>query len=396
MFLTISTNYIPTQGGDMIKSKRIAIAAMATVLALAGAACGSDDPVAEEPAAEEEAAEEPAAEEEAAEEPAAEEEAAAEEPAEDDGPFLGLAFDTGGRGDGTFNDMAGQGADNAEANLGIAVQELEATSDQDRQPNLEALTAAGNKLVVAVGFAFGDALGPIAEANPDVFFGWIDGYYADDVSPNIITTAFSEQEGSFLVGAAAALKSQSGHIGFIGGQEIDLIKRFEAGYIAGAKAVNPDIVVESAYLGAAGDNAAWGSPDKAKEIAAAWYADGADVVYTAAGGSGRGMIEAAVEAGEGKWAIGVDNDECSFDTEEQKAHRLTSMLKRVDTAVEEMAKNVQDGTAEGGFYTFNLANDGVGYATTCGNIDDIVDQLEDFKAQIIAGDIVVPTSPEGL
>ncbi|MGA1038100.1 MAG: BMP family lipoprotein, partial [Ilumatobacteraceae bacterium] len=365
-------------------------------LALAGAACGSDDPVAEEPAAEEEAAEEPAAEEEAAEEPAAEEEAAAEEPAEDDGPFLGLAFDTGGRGDGTFNDMAGQGADNAEANLGIAVQELEATSDQDRQPNLEALTAAGNKLVVAVGFAFGDALGPIAEANPDVFFGWIDGYYADDVSPNIITTAFSEQEGSFLVGAAAALKSQSGHIGFIGGQEIDLIKRFEAGYIAGAKAVNPDIVVESAYLGAAGDNAAWGSPDKAKEIAAAWYADGADVVYTAAGGSGRGMIEAAVEAGEGKWAIGVDNDECSFDTEEQKAHRLTSMLKRVDTAVEEMAKNVQDGTAEGGFYTFNLANDGVGYATTCGNIDDIVDQLEDFKAQIIAGDIVVPTSPEGL
>ena len=366
----------------MIKSKRIAVAAMAAVLALAGAACGSDDPVADEPAVEEEAAEEPAAEEEAA-----------EEPAEEAGPFLGLAFDTGGRGDGTFNDMAGQGADNAEANLSIAVQELEATSDQDRQPNLEALTAAGNKLVVAVGFAFGDALGPIAEANPDVYFGWIDGYYD---GPNIITTAFAEQEGSFLVGAAAALKSQTGKIGFIGGQEIDLIKRFEAGYIAGAKAVNPDIVVESAYLGAAGDNAAWGSPDKAKEIAGAWYADGADIVYTAAGGSGRGMIEAAVEAGEGKWAIGVDNDECSFDTEEQKAHRLTSMLKRVDTAVEEMAKNVQDGTAEGGFYTFNLANDGVGYATTCGNIDDIVDQLEDFKAQIIAGDIVVPTSPEGL
>ena len=170
----------------MIKSKRIAVAAMAAVLALAGAACGSDDPVADEPAAEE---------------PAAEEEAA-----EEAGPFLGLAFDTGGRGDGTFNDMAGQGADNAEANLSIAVQELEATSDQDRQPNLEALAAAGNKLVVAVGFAFGDALGPIAEANPDVFFGWIDGYYD---GANIITTAFAEHEGSFLVGAAAALKSLS-------------------------------------------------------------------------------------------------------------------------------------------------------------------------------------------
>jgi len=386
----------------MIKSKRIAVAAMAAVLALAGAACGSDDPVAEEPAAEEPAAEEPAAEEEAAEEPAAEEEAAeepaaeeeaAEEPVEEAGPFLGLAFDTGGRGDGTFNDAAGRGADAAESDLGVAVQELEATSDQDRQPNLEALAEAGNKLVVAVGFAFGDALGPIAEANPDVFFGWIDGYYD---GANIITTAFAEHEGSFLVGAAAALKSQTGKIGFIGGQEIDLIKKFEAGYIAGAQAVNPDIVVESSYLGAAGDNAAWGSPDKAKEIAGAWYADGADVVYTAAGGSGRGTIEAAVEAGDGNWAIGVDSDEYFVDTEEQQAHRLTSMLKRVDTAVYEMAQQVQDGSAAGGFYPFDLSNDGVGYATSGGHIDDIVDQLEDLKAQIIAGDIVVPTSPEGL
>ncbi len=372
----------------MIKSKRIAIAAMATVLALAGAACGSDDPVAEEPATEEEAADEPAAEEEAA-----------DEPAEEAGPFLGLAFDTGGRGDGTFNDAAGRGADQAESDLGVAVQELEATSDQDRQPNLEALAGAGNKLVVAVGFAFGDALGPIADANPDVFFGWIDGYYdcATDWAglscDNIITTAFAEHEGSFLVGAAAALKSQSGHIGFIGGQEIPLIKKFEAGYIAGAKAVNPDIVVESQYLGPEGDNAAWGSPDKAKEIAAAWYADGADVVYTAAGGSGRGTIEAAVEAGDGYWAIGVDSDEYFVDTEEQQAHRLTSMLKRVDTAVFEMAQQVQDGSAVGGFFPFDLSNDGVGYATSGGHIDDIVDELEDFKAQIIAGDIEVPTEP---
>ena len=338
----------------MIKSKRIVIAAMAAVLALAGAACGSDDPVADEPAAEEEAAEgqQPKSQQPKKKQP--------KEPAAEAGPFLGIAFDTGGRGDGTFNDMAGQGADNAEANLNIAVQELEATSGQDRQPNLEALVEAGNELVIAVSFSFGDALGPIAEANPDVWFGWIDGYYD---GPNIITTQFVEQEGSFLVGAAAALKSQSGKIGFIGGQEIDLIKRFEAGYIAGAKAVNPDIVVESAYLGAAGDNAAWGSPDKAKEIAGAWYADGADVVYTAAGGSGRGMIEAAVEAGDGKWAIGVDNGKTNAASipDEQKEHRLTSMLKRVDTAVEQMAKSVQDGTAEGGFYTFNLANDGVGY-----------------------------------
>jgi basic membrane protein A len=245
-------------------------------------------------------------------------------------------------------------------------------------------------LIVAVGFAFGDALGPIAEANPDTYFGWIDGYYD---GPNIITTAFAEHEGSFLVGAAAALKSQSGHIGFIGGQEIDLIKKFEAGYIAGARAVNPAIVVESQYLGAAGDNAAWGSPDKAKEIALSWFNDGADIVYTAAGGSGRGTIEAAVEAGAGKWAIGVDSDEYQFDTPEQQAHRLTSMLKRVDVAVYEMAKNVKEGTAAGGFYPFNLANDGVGYATSGGYLDDVADQLEDFKKQIVDGDIVVPTAP---
>ncbi|MDA2944845.1 MAG: BMP family ABC transporter substrate-binding protein [Actinomycetota bacterium] len=358
----------------MIKSKRLFAGAVAAVLALTAAACGGDD-TADAPA------EAPAAEEPAAEEPAAE-------------PMnLGVAFDTGGRGDGTFNDAAARGADQAEAELGYTVAELEATTADDRGPNLEALSGAGNDLIVAVGFAFGDALGAIAEANPETYYGWIDGYFD---GPNIITTAFAEHEGSFLVGAAAALKSASGHIGFIGGQEIDLIKKFEAGYIAGAKAVNPDIVVESQYLGAAGDNAAWGSPDKAKEIALSWYADGADIVYTAAGGSGRGTIEAAVEAGEGKWAIGVDSDEYFVDTAEQQAHRLTSMLKRVDTAVFEMAKNVAEGTAAGGFYPFDLSNDGVGYATSGGYLDDIVDQLEDFKAKIVAGEIVVPTSPDGL
>ena len=309
----------------------------------------------------------------------------------DSGNSLGIAFDTGGRGDGTFNDMAGQGADRVASELGFNVDELEATADSDRGPNLEALVTNGNNPVIAVGFAFGDALAPLAEANPDTIFGWIDGYYD---GPNIMTTGFAEHEGSFLVGAAAALSSATGHIGFIGGQEIELIKKFEAGFTAGARQINPDIVVESQYLGAAGDNAAWGSPDKAKEIALAWFADGADVVYTAAGGSGRGTIEAAVEAGEGHWAIGVDNDECLFDTDEQKAHRLTSMLKRVDVAVYEVSKAVQDGTAAGAFVPFNLANDGVGYATSCGNLsDDTIAELESLKAQVIAGDIVVPTAP---
>ena len=305
-----------------------------------------------------------------------------------DGGNLGIAFDTGGRGDGTFNDAAGRGADKAAADLGVSVDELEAITEEDRGPNLEALVENGNNPIIAVGFAFGDALAPIAEANPDTFFGWIDGYYD---GANVITTGFAEHEGSFLVGVAAALNSPNGNVGFIGGQEIDLIKKFEAGFTAGAQAVNPDIVVQSQYLGAAGDNSAWGSPDKAKEIALAWFAGGTDVVYTAAGGSGRGTIEAAVEAGDGKFAIGVDSDECAFDTDEQKEHRLTSMLKRVDTAVFLITEAVQNGTAEGGFQPFDLSNDGVGYATTCGNLsDDVIDQIEAFKDQIIAGDLVVP------
>ena len=303
---------------------------------------------------------------------------------------LGLAFDTGGRGDGTFNDSAARGADQASSELCYAVQELEATSDDDRKPNLEALSGAGSNPILAVGFAFADALVAVAAANPNVTYGWVDGYL--DL-PNVKTLTFAENEGSFLVGAAAALKSKSGKIGFIGGQEIDLIKKFEAGYIAGAKAINPAIVVESKYLGAAGDNAAWGSPDKAKEIALSWYKSGVDVVYTAAGGSGRGTIEAAVEAGEGKWAIGVDSDEYFIDTPDQQAHRLTSMLKRVDVAVYLVAKAVKEGDISGGFKVFDLKSDGVGYSTSGGYLDDVVDVLEGWKAKIVSGEVVVPVKP---
>jgi len=301
---------------------------------------------------------------------------------------VGVAFDTGGRGDGTFNDSAGRGADQAATELGATVQELEATSEDDRTPNLEALTAAGNNPVIVVGFAFGDSIAAVSAANPDTTYGWVDGYL--DL-PNVKTLSFAAEQGSFLVGAAAALKCGCDRIGFIGGQEIDLIKAFEAGYTAGAKQINPDITVEVQYLGAAGDNAAWGSPDKAKEIALGWYADGVEVIYSAAGGSGQGTIDAAVEAD--KWAIGVDSDQYLSATPDQQAHILTSMLKRVDNAVFQTIKAVQDGDLSGGFKAFDLSVDGVGYATSGGYLDEFADQLDDLKAQIVAGDIVVPTTP---
>jgi basic membrane protein A len=354
----------------MRKSKRVAALALTASLFVV-AACGSDD--------ETTTTEAPGA-------------STAETTAPADGGKAGIAFDTGGRGDGTFNDSAAAGADKAEAELGVTVQELEATTDEDRKPNLEALTAEGNNPVIAVGFLFSDTLAALAPANPDTTYGIIDGFVDPAVAPNVINLGFAEEQGSFLVGAAAALKSESGIIGFIGGQEIDLIKKFEAGYIAGAKAINPDIEVKSQYLGAAGDNAAWGSPDKAKEIALGWYAEGADIIYTAAGGSGNGTIEAAVEAD--KWAIGVDSDQyLTASSEEAKGHILTSMLKRVDVAVFETIKSVTAGEAIENIRVFDLSVDGVGYATSGGYIDDIVPQLEELKAKIISGEITVPTNP---
>lgn len=306
-----------------------------------------------------------------------------------DGIKAGISFDTGGRGDGTFNDSAATGGERASSELDAQITELEATVDEDRKANLELLADAGNKVIIGVGFMFTDPMAEVAAANPDISFGIVDSVVD---APNVKSLVFAEQEGSFLVGAAAALKSESGKIGFIGGQEIDLIKKFEAGYTAGAKYINPDIVVDVKYLGPAGDNSAWGNVAGAKEIAAGWYAAGTDVIYTAAGGSGAGTIEAAIAAG--KWAIGVDSDQyLTAGTPEAQAVILTSMLKRVDVAVFETIKAVNDGDTSGGIKVFDLSNDGVGYSTSGGYIDAFVAQLDEIKAMIVAGEITVPTAP---
>ena len=300
----------------------------------------------------------------------------------------GLAFDTGGRGDGTFNDSAGRGLDQAVSQLGVKKIELDAVKDEDRKSNLLLLVQQKANPIIGVGFLFGDPMLPIAKANPNTTFAIIDSVVD---APNVRSLVFAENEGSFLVGAAAALKSKTGHIGFIGGQEIDLIKKFEAGYIAGAKAVNPSIKIESKYLGPAGDNSAWGNVAGAKEIAKGWYDAGADVIYTAAGGSGAGTIQAAVEAG--KWAIGVDSDQYLLAKPDEQKHILTSMLKHVDVAVFQTIKAVADGDTKGGIITFDLKTDGVGYATSGGYLDDVKAKLEAYKADIISGKIVVPTKP---
>ncbi len=221
-------------------------------------------------------------------------------------------------------------------------------------------------------------------------FAVVDGVVEED---NVKSLTFAEEQGSFLVGAAAGLKSKTGKVGFIGGVDMELIHKFEAGFTAGVKQTNPTATVEIKYISAAGDFSGFGDPAKAKEIAKAMYDGGADVIFHAAGGSGNGLFEAATEAGDGKWAIGVDSDQYLSAAPDQQKHILTSMLKRVDVAVYGAIEEFTKGDTKGGVKVFDLAKDGVGYSTSGGYVDDIKSQLEDLKQQIIDGTITVPTAP---
>jgi basic membrane protein A len=201
---------------------------------------------------------------------------------------------------------------------------------------------------------------------------------------------FAEHEGSFLVGAAAALKTKANHIGFVGGVNTDLIKKFEAGYIAGAKAVNPDIKVDVQYLTQPPDFSGFADPAKGKTAADGMFQAGADVVYHAAGGSGGGVFTAAKAAG--GMAIGVDSDQALTAAANVKDVIITSMIKKVDVAVYDFIKAGVDGKDLTGNTIFDLKSGGVDYSTTGGKIDDIKSKLDEYKAKIISGETKVPDS----
>ena len=389
--------------------------------ALLAAACGDDDDTGTvttpEPApAEPEAEAEPEPEPETTEAPEPETtEAPAPEPETTEAPApepemtdmsVGLVFDIGGRGDQSFNDSAAAGIERAEAELGITYTEASPNDDGSNRGELLQLAASAHDVVVAVGFLFESDAAAVGAENPDTIFGVVDSgminFGADPPAPygdNIAGLVFAEEQGSFLVGAAAALKTETGTIGFIGGVANvgGLIERFEAGYQAGARAVNPDIEIISAYVTQAPDFDGFNAPDRGKEIALAMYEEGADIVYHAAGGTGAGLFLAAQEQSEATgskvWAIGVDSDQYHTAGAGVQDYILTSMLKRVDSAIFEMVKSVIDGNVTAGPTVYDLSVDGVGYSTSGGFVDDIVDQLEDFRAQIISGAIVVPKEP---
>jgi len=305
---------------------------------------------------------------------------------------VGMAYDVGGRGDQSFNDAAAAGLDKAKKDLGVVTKEATAVNGEPesaREERLLQLIDAGYTNVVAVGFAYAPAVKKVAAANPDAKIALIDS--TDAAGPNIESLTFAENEGSFLVGAAAALKSKTGNIGFVGGVNTDLIKKFEAGYVAGAKKVNPAIKIQVKYLTQPPDFSGFGDPAKGKTAATGMFQQGADVVYHAAGGSGGGVFTAAASAG--KMAIGVDSDQALTAPADVRGVIITSMLKKVDVATFDFVKSLTEGKFVAGTKVYDLKVGGVGYSTTGGKIDDIKAKLEDFKQQIIDGKIVVPTKP---
>lgn len=295
----------------------------------------------------------------------------------------GLVLDRGGRDDKSFNAAAFAGATLAEKELGVSVKTVEASDDNAFESLHRSFAGKNFDLIIGVGVSQMDALKKVAAKFPEKKFAIVD---AQVDLPNVQSLLFAEHEGSFLMGAIAALKSKDGKLGFIGGMDIPLIRRFQMGYEAGAKHVNPKASVVSNYVGVTSD--AWNNPAKAKELALSQYRSGIDIIFSAAGASGAGLFDAAEETK--RFAIGVDSNQNWI----RPGRILTSMLKRVDLAVLESMKELKAGTWKGGVKRFGLSNQGVDYALDEHNrqvfTPEIKKRVDEIKANIVAGKVKVP------
>ena len=298
-------------------------------------------------------------------------------------------FDVGGRGDKSFNDAAYAGLDSAKRTLGIEFQTLETGEGADREAAMRQLAATGSQLVFGVGFLFSDDIKTLAQEFPNVKFACVDYTVkqGEALPPNLLALKFKEEEGSYLVGALAALLSKTGTVGFVGGMEIPLIKKFEAGYRAGVTAVRPNAKVIVKYAGSTGT--AFKDPTKGKELALSEYHQGADIIFHASGSTGLGVFEAGRELK--KLAIGVDSDQY----DEAPGVVLTSMVKHVEVAVFNTIRAAQAGQFQGGIKVFGLAEDGVGWVyddRNKGQIPDAVKaKVDSLRGEIVAGRIVAPS-----
>jgi basic membrane protein A and related proteins len=309
---------------------------------------------------------------------------------------VGVAYDIGGRGDGSFNDAAAAGLEKAIADLGVVQQntkELAAAANESEDAaatRLRQLVSEGYNPIIAVGFKYATSLKTVASEAPQTQFAIVDDSSVE--LPNVKPLVFAEEQGSFLVGAAAALKTQTCKIGFVGGVEQPLIQKFQAGYVQGAKAVAPDIQIDVKYLSPAGDFSGFNDAAKGQVVAGGELDGGADVIYHAAGASGQGVFQAVKAAN--KSAIGVDSDQYNVPAySDVKDVIITSMLKRVDVAVFDYINAVAAGDTSKLPATFDLTVDGVGYATSGGKVDDIKADLDAYKAAIISGEIKVESTP---
>ena len=294
-----------------------------------------------------------------------------------------LIFDLGGKFDKSFNEAAFNGAKRWADETGGTFREIELTSEAQREQALRRFAESGANPVITTGFAFATPLEAVAADYPDTKFVNIDGFLPE-IPANVQMISFQEHQGSYLVGMLAAMASETGTVGFIGGMDIPLIRHFGCGYAQGAKAVNPDIKIVSNMTGTT--PAAWNDPVKGGELTKAQISQGADVIYAAAGGTGVGVLQAAADAD--ILSIGVDSNQNHL----HPGKVLTSMLKRVDVAVYEAMKageNLETGKG----VVLGLAEDGVGYAVDDNNAslisDDMKAAVEDAKAKIISGELDV-------
>ncbi|AXI56133.1 Membrane lipoprotein TmpC (plasmid) [Pseudoseohaeicola sp. NH-UV-7] len=291
-----------------------------------------------------------------------------------------LIFDLGGKFDKSFNEAAFGGAQRWAEETGESFREIELQSEAQREQALRRFAESGSNPIVMAGFAFADALGQVAADYPDTSFVIID-MVVD--APNVRSVVFNEHEGSYLVGMMAAQASESNTVGFIGGMDIPLIRKFACGYAQGVKAANPDATVIANMTGTT--PSAWNDPVKGSELTKAQISQGADVVYAAAGGTGVGVLQTAAD--EGILSIGVDSNQNHL----HPGKVLTSMMKRVDNAVYNAFK---DGPGlEAGFNVMGIANGGVGYAMDENNASLVTDEMkasvEAAAAKIASGELSV-------
>jgi len=296
---------------------------------------------------------------------------------------VGLVLDRGGKDDKSFNTSAYEGAMQAKNKLGVFVKYVEAADDNAFEPSLQSFARRDFDLMIGIGFAQKEAIKKVAGQFPKKHFAIVD---AEVDAPNVRSLMFEEHEGAYLVGAIAALTSKTGKIGFVGGMDIPLIRRFEMGYEAGAKKVNPQAAVLANFVGIT--SAAWNNPPKGKELAVSQYDAGADVIFAAAGASGLGVFDAAEE--KKKFAIGVDANQDWM----KPGLILTSMLKRVDLAVYSAIEDSKAGKFSGGIKRFGLADKGIDYSVDKYNekilTEAVRKRADELKAEVIAGQIIVP------